>query len=250
VSDFYKVLSYAFLYVALNNTLIKDLTLSIIETRHPRELFKHIEEQHGRITEVAPGIYHIAGYPLAIQVIESKKLSFEENLWLKGLTKDLSPVVAGSTLKESWKKDRQAELGAYLYVLILANLEVIQGKGVGRRGSHAWQNLRKRARKRWIRGPAGASPGADSLGVPGKPCGDESSEAHPEEIYWGPAGASPGADSFAALNAGPKASPAWSPVVIIGRASVPRVHGFTGDSRHSVRGGFFQALRARGGFPV
>jgi predicted transposase YdaD len=34
--------------------------------------------------------------------------------------------MADSILKESWKKDRQAELGAYLYALIMANLEVIE----------------------------------------------------------------------------------------------------------------------------
>jgi hypothetical protein len=99
VSEFYKVLSYAFLYAALNKTPIEDLTLSIIETRHPRELFKHVEaERLGGIRETAPGICQIAGYPLPIQVIESKKLPAEENLWLRGLTKDLNAKAARSIL--------------------------------------------------------------------------------------------------------------------------------------------------------
>jgi hypothetical protein len=81
VHDFHKVLSYAFLYAALNKTPIEDLTLSIIETRHPRELFKYVEaERPDGITETALGICQIAGYPLPIQVIESKKLPSEENL--------------------------------------------------------------------------------------------------------------------------------------------------------------------------
>jgi hypothetical protein len=127
VYDFYKILSYAFLYAALNKTPMEDLTLSIIETRHPRELFKYVEEKRrGRITETTPGIYQIAGYPLEIQVIENKKLPFEENLWLKGLTKDLNPDMAGSILKESRKKGTEVELGAYLYVLMNANLKAIQ----------------------------------------------------------------------------------------------------------------------------
>jgi hypothetical protein len=107
IHDFYKVLSYAFLYAALNKTPIEDLTLSIIESRHPRELFKYVEEKGcGVIRETAPGICQIAGYPLDIQMIESKKLPVEENLWLKGLTKDLNPAMAGSILKESRKKGR------------------------------------------------------------------------------------------------------------------------------------------------
>jgi hypothetical protein len=127
VSDFYKVLSYAFLYAALNHTPIEDLTLSIIETRHPRKLFKHIQEAgHGRISETASGIYRLTGYPLEIQVIESKKLPVEENLWLKGLTKDLNPRAAGSILEESRKKGTEAELEAYLYVLINTNQKAIE----------------------------------------------------------------------------------------------------------------------------
>jgi hypothetical protein len=59
----------------------------------------------------------------------------------------------------------------------------------------------------------------------------------PEEIVWGPAGASPGADSFTSFNAGPRASPAWSPVVILSarfRASYAWIH--RADSRHYERG--------------
>jgi hypothetical protein len=42
------------------------------------------------VTETTPGIYYITERPLAIQVIESRKLAFGENLWLKGLAKDLN----------------------------------------------------------------------------------------------------------------------------------------------------------------
>jgi hypothetical protein len=39
---------------------------------------------------------------------------------------DLNPAAAGSILKESLKKDSKAELGAYLYALITANLKTVQ----------------------------------------------------------------------------------------------------------------------------
>jgi hypothetical protein len=127
VHDFYKVLSYAFLYAALNKVSVEDMTFSIIETRHPRELFKYVEEEwHGAVTETAPGIYQITGYPLSIQVIESKKLPFEENLWLKGLTKDLNAKAARSILEESRKKGPGADIAAYLHALINANRKAIQ----------------------------------------------------------------------------------------------------------------------------
>jgi hypothetical protein len=127
VHDFYKVLSYAFLYAALNKTPINDMTLSIIESRYPRELFKHIQEAgHGEMTETAPGVCRITGYPLEIQVIENKKLPFEENLWLKGLTKDLNAKAARSILDESRNKGTETELGAYLYALLNANRKAIE----------------------------------------------------------------------------------------------------------------------------
>jgi hypothetical protein len=96
VNDFYKALGYAFLYAAQNKVLVGDMTLSLIETRHPQALFKYLEEAHpGGITESSPGICQIAGYPIPIQVIEIQKLPFEENPWLRGLTNDLTPVRPG-----------------------------------------------------------------------------------------------------------------------------------------------------------
>jgi hypothetical protein len=126
VYDFYKVLSYAFLYAALNKIPLEELTLSIVETRHPRGLFKYVEGGGGGVTETGAGIYEIGGYPLAIQVIESGKLPFEENLWLKGLRKDLSAAVAGSILEEGRKRGLGPEFGAYLYALITGNLKAVQ----------------------------------------------------------------------------------------------------------------------------
>jgi hypothetical protein len=59
-------------------------------------------------------------------VIESKKLPFEENLWLKGLAKDLNAKATRSILEESRKKGPGVELAAYLHALINANRKAIQ----------------------------------------------------------------------------------------------------------------------------
>jgi hypothetical protein len=62
--DFYKVLGYAYLYAALNKTNMRDLPVSIIETRHPRDLLTYMEEEKNRpVEETSPGIYVIRGYP-------------------------------------------------------------------------------------------------------------------------------------------------------------------------------------------
>ncbi|MDR0597224.1 MAG: hypothetical protein LBG14_01810 [Treponema sp.] len=58
-------------------------------------------------------------------MIESGKLPFEENLWLRGLAKDLNPAAAGSILKESRKREG-TKLKAYLYALVTANLKAVR----------------------------------------------------------------------------------------------------------------------------
>jgi hypothetical protein len=119
-----KVLSYAYLYAALNKTGMKDMSISIIETRHPRDLLIYFEgEANCRVEEASPGIYVVSGYPVAIQVIESKKLPLSENLWLKGLSNDLNTEAAGTILEKSRK--REMDLGAYLYAILRANKETI-----------------------------------------------------------------------------------------------------------------------------
>jgi hypothetical protein len=127
VYDFYKVLSYAFLYAALNKTGMEELTITVIETRHPRELFSYLKkDENCRVKEDSPGIYVISGYPVPIQVIESKKLPLRENLWLKGLSNDLNVAAAGTILEESRKKAEETEVGAYLYALLQANAETME----------------------------------------------------------------------------------------------------------------------------
>jgi hypothetical protein len=45
---------------------------------------------------------------------------------LKGLSNDLSAETAGTILEESRKREREAELGAYVYAILSANKETIQ----------------------------------------------------------------------------------------------------------------------------
>ncbi|MDR1505494.1 MAG: hypothetical protein LBI67_00155, partial [Treponema sp.] len=124
VTDFYKVLGYTFLYASLNTVSVRDMTVTVIESRYPRELFKYTGK--GRVHETAPGIHQISGYPLDIQVIENGKLLPEENLWFRGLTKDLKIETADAILTESWKKRKGARLGAYLHAVFEANVPAME----------------------------------------------------------------------------------------------------------------------------
>jgi hypothetical protein len=127
VSDFYKALGYAAFYAALNKEDMRDMTVTMAGSRYPRELFKYIREDKGcAVKEETAGIYQISGYPLAVQVIESKKLSLEENLWLKGLGNDLNAEAASIILEESRNKEKESQMAAYLYVILQANAKTVQ----------------------------------------------------------------------------------------------------------------------------
>jgi len=91
---------------------------------HPRKLLKYLTKTRGyTVEETSPGIYLISGDYVPIQIIESGKLSEQENLWLKSLVKDLQAASAGSIINEKRKRGDKAQLGAYLEVLISANPE-------------------------------------------------------------------------------------------------------------------------------
>ena len=64
VDDFYKVYGYACLYASFEKVPVTNLTVSFIESCHPRELLTHLQEIRGyTVVEKNPGIYTIVGAP-------------------------------------------------------------------------------------------------------------------------------------------------------------------------------------------
>jgi hypothetical protein len=123
INDFLKVNAYANLYAVLTPGVdFADMTLTFVENRHPRKLLKYLTVTRGyTVEEASPGIYLVSGDYLPIQIIESRKLSDQENLWLKSLTKGLQASSLDSILEEVQKRGNKAQLGAYLTMLFRAN---------------------------------------------------------------------------------------------------------------------------------
>ena len=111
--------AYANLYAAITPDIeLSDITLTFVGSRHPYKLPEYLTVTRGyRVEESAPGIYHVTGDYLPIQIIESKKLSEEENLWLKSLTNDLETRNLSVILRQ---RENQS-LDAYIDVIIRAN---------------------------------------------------------------------------------------------------------------------------------
>jgi hypothetical protein len=65
--------------------------MSFVESRHSRKLLGHLQKDRGyTVAKTAEGIYTVTGDTMPIQVIESRKLPAEENVWLKSLRGGLS----------------------------------------------------------------------------------------------------------------------------------------------------------------
>ncbi|MDR2702320.1 MAG: hypothetical protein LBB72_07810 [Spirochaetaceae bacterium] len=125
VDDFYKVYAYACLYASFNNIPITSLTVSFVENHYPQKLLSHLKnERRYKVAETSPGIYTVSGDILPIQVINSRKLPAEENLWLKNLNNEHNRFTIDRVSNEIDKQGKAARLAAYLYTILTANFAV------------------------------------------------------------------------------------------------------------------------------
>ena len=91
VDDFYLVYAYACLYKVDSQTAdtipANEITLSFVTHAFPYKLLKHLTTiRNYTIEKQEDGIYYIRGDFFPIQIVHTKKLSKEENLWLRSLT--------------------------------------------------------------------------------------------------------------------------------------------------------------------
>jgi hypothetical protein len=127
VNDFYKVYGYACLYASFRKVPITGISVSFVESRHPKKLLKHLRDDRGyTVAETAKGIYTVKGDIIPIQVIDGRCLSAEENLWLKSLSDRLNPTEVNRINAEISRQDKAARISAYCDVIVRANAKIIQ----------------------------------------------------------------------------------------------------------------------------
>ena len=127
VEDFYKVYGYACMYVFLEKVPVTELTITLIESRYPRNLIEHFKQvRRFTVAETSPGIYTVSGDILPIQVIDSRKLAAEENLWLKSLSNNLTPADMRRVGAVIARQDKAARIAAYWYVITRANINIME----------------------------------------------------------------------------------------------------------------------------
>lgn len=128
VKDFFKVYAYACLYAAITPEAdMADMSLTFVGTGYPRKLVKYLREvrRYG-IEETGPGIYRVSGDYLPIQIIESRKLLPQNNLWLKSLGKGLESAEADGILKVGREQKNRIPVDAYFDAVFHANPKTFQ----------------------------------------------------------------------------------------------------------------------------
>lgn len=129
IDDFYKVYGYSCFYKAdveeTDSIKIEEITISLVCKRYPRKLIQHLQkERNYEIRKVEEGIFHVIGDKIPIQIIVTKYLSREENLWLRNLTDTLSEKEDAEKLIREYNKNRGNTLySSVMNIIIQANRE-------------------------------------------------------------------------------------------------------------------------------
>ena len=115
VDDFYKVYGYTCFYKAdaryVNSIHADELTITFVAEKYPRKMIKHLTKiKKYQVTEVEKGIYYVNGDLIPIQILVTKNLSGEENLWLKSLTNKLKATETAEKLVENYMDHKDSRL--------------------------------------------------------------------------------------------------------------------------------------------
>jgi len=150
--DYNKVIAYALLYSSFAPVPLSDVTVSYVVTMHPGKLLKYLHAERGLTVEmVGDGIYYIAGDVVPVQILESKLLSANENLFLRSLRSNLTHEDV-TIMAEAYKVLKIYEQrNVYLDRLVKANADAFM-EAMSMNDSDAMRKILELADKRgWLR---------------------------------------------------------------------------------------------------
>jgi hypothetical protein len=130
IEDFYKVYAYACLCVTMQPRTaadITDLTITFVGSHYPRKLAEHLEHvRQYSVEKSGPGVYSIMGDLLPMQIIDTRELPVEENLWLAQLDNRLDHAGARRIIMALDRQNRAERMAAYIDAVYTANFEVME----------------------------------------------------------------------------------------------------------------------------
>lgn len=115
IDDFYKCYAYACLFKQEGSGHapidIRDITLTFVSRRCPLKLINHWKRVRGfQIVKQEEGIFYILGDILPIQLLITRMLTKEENLWLRGLDEGINDRRLMEHLSREYEKNQKNQL--------------------------------------------------------------------------------------------------------------------------------------------
>jgi hypothetical protein len=128
IEDFYKIHAYAYLYRNTNPTSsIKEMTLTLVESRYPEKLIKHLKEELGySVEEKWTGIYYVYGGQFPVQIINTKALVPSDLAFLKNIDRKLSPEALDKMMRIPHDESQREAYVRYIDLLTSANPEALE----------------------------------------------------------------------------------------------------------------------------
>lgn len=132
IDDYYKGLSYTFLYKAegiiggkhkVNQIEVSELALLFVCYPSPRKLMKHLRKRNF-VKELEKGIYEIGDNEVLIYIVVQSKLQNPEYLWLKNLS-DCVSEMDFAHMAEELQNEEDNQLKDELFQFIGENNEAL-----------------------------------------------------------------------------------------------------------------------------
>ncbi len=95
--------------------------------KYPKTLIRHLrEERHYSLKKTEPGIYLVQGDFLPIQIIVTRKLSKQKNLWLKSLTNKFDTASAQNLIADYLAHPQNKLYQSVITTIMRANQKIFQ----------------------------------------------------------------------------------------------------------------------------
>ena len=121
IDSYYKTIGYAGLLIAQMGKARHDshrkqyssldVSLTLLSCHYPRKLIKHLRvERKLTIEKVCPGVYYINKETFDIQIIVTRELLPEDNLYLSCLTDKLQDTALANRLADDYKSHQEQDI--------------------------------------------------------------------------------------------------------------------------------------------
>ena len=106
-----------------------DVSLTLLSCHYPRKLMNHLKQERKLpVAKISNGVYYINKETFHIQIIVTKELSYEDNLYLYCLTDNLQDTTLANRLADDCKLHQEQEIYIkYLHQISTANFKKTKG---------------------------------------------------------------------------------------------------------------------------